>query len=183
MALCWLVMVDAYLRPSEAVDLKSGQVIPRQRGLGHGLHHTALHLNPDYLQRPSKTGELDESVLLSREWVGRALEKHAQSIPYGRRLWDFNLEQLRKEFLASATTAGVQFLNPVLYMGRHSGASLDRLERRYSLEEVRKRGRWRSQATVARYEKKALIQDVLHRMRAVDKAFCKRAAEGIMRAL
>ena len=75
-------------------------------------------------------------------------------------------------------------MKPVLYMGRHSGASLDRLERRFSLEEVRKRGRWRSTASVARYEKRALVQDVLFRMKISDKVYChraERAIEGVLR--
>ena len=69
-------------------------------------------------------------------------------------------------------------------MGRHSGASLDRLEWRFSLEEVRKRGRWRSSASVARYEKRALVQDVLFRMKTSDRAYClraERAIEGVLR--
>ena len=79
MALCWLIMIDAYLRPSEACELRVAQVIPRQAG--KGLGKTALHLNPDYMQRLSKTGELDESVLINRDWLGQLLESYAKRRP------------------------------------------------------------------------------------------------------
>ena len=177
MALCWLIMIDAYLRPSEACELRVAQVIPRQAG--KGLGKTALHLNPDYMQRLSKTGELDESVLINRDWLGQLLESYAKQRPQEGRLWPFLLPELRKEFMQSAEKAGVKFLHPVLYMGRHSGASLDRLEGRLSLAEVMKRGRWRATSSVARYEKRALVQEVLHRMRTGDKAYCLRAEAAI----
>ena len=74
----------------------------------------------------------------------------------------------------TADRASVSFLSPVLYMGRHSGASLDRLEERLSLAEVRKRGRWRSETIVARYEKRALVQEVFNRMTARARAVCQR---------
>ena len=79
-------------------------------------------------------------------------------------MWDFNLVELRKHFLTAAHRAGIGFLGAVLYMGRHSGASLDRLEERLSLIEVQKRGRWRSEGSVQRYEKRALVQEVFSRM-------------------
>ena len=60
-------------------------------------------------------------------------------------------------------------------MGRHSGASLDRLDGRLSLVAVMQRRRWRAASPVARYEKWALVQDVLHRMRTGGKAYCLRA--------
>ena len=72
------------------------------------------------------------------------------------------------------TGMGVTFLKPVLYMGRHSGASLDRLEERLSLAEVRERGRWRCEGSVARYEMRALVQEVFNRMTARARAVCQR---------
>ena len=148
------------------------QVIPGQPGTA--MARTALHLNPAYRGKYSKTGELDDIILVSRPWLCELLEKYLKSRPAGGRLWTFNLAQLRKEFLVAADRAGVAFLRPVLYMGRHSGASLDRLEERLSLAEVRKRGRWRCESSVARYEKRALVQEVFSRMSARARSVCQR---------
>ena len=118
---------------------------------------------------------LDESVLIARGWIGIALEAHARRRA-GARLWTFDLAELRHDFLRLAAAAGVAFLRPVLYMGRHSDASLDWLENRCSLAEVRQRGRWRAASTAARYAKKALVQEFLLRMRAADRVYCRRVA-------
>ena len=126
------------------------------------------------MQRLSKTGELDESVLINRDWLGQLLEAYAKQRPPEGRLWPFQLPELRREFLQSAKKAGIEFLDPVLYMGRHSGASLDMLEGRLSLAEVMKRGRWRATSSVTRYDKRALVQEVLLRMRTGGKAYCLR---------
>ena len=158
MALCWLMMVDCYLRPGEAVDLKPSQVIPGTPDTA--MDRCALHVNPDYRQKYSKTGELDESLLVSRRWLGRAIEQWAMRRKGEAELWPFTLAAIRHEFVKHALALGLAALKPVLYMGRHSGASLDRLENRYGLSEVQRRGRWRSTSSVARYEKHALVQQV-----------------------
>jgi len=162
MSLCWLIMVDCYLRPGESVDLTPVQIIPGSAGTA--MDRCAIHLNPDYRKHYSKTGELDESLLVSRRWLGKALEVWAERRKHLEQLWPFTLVDLRAEFLKHAKVLGLLPLRPVLYMGRHSGASLDRLENRYNLSEVQKRGRWRSSSSVARYEKHALVQEVFRNL-------------------
>ena len=75
-------------------------------------------------------------------------------------MWDFTLAQMRIIFLEAAARLHLEKFRPVLYMGRHSGASLDRLENNISLQEVQRRGRWAAESSVQRYEKRALIQEV-----------------------
>ena len=156
MAVCWLVMVDCYLRPSELIEMKKEQVIPPQPG----MHKVVLLLNPGYEKKFSNTGELDESLQISRGWIGEALLHHWGSRPTRGRLWNFDLAGMRKEFLATCHASGLSHLNPVLYMARHTGASVDRLEDRLSLMEVQRRGRWRSETSVRRYEKRGMVQEV-----------------------
>ena len=43
------------------------------------------------------------------------------------------------------------------YTLRHGGASADRLMDRRSLAEVKRRGRWRSDASLRRYEKSTIV--------------------------
>ena len=92
------------------------------------MDRCALHVNPDYRLKYSKTGELDESLLVSRRWLGRALEHWAQRRTGEAGLWPFTLAAIRSEFMKHARALGLTSLRPVLYMGRHSGASLDQLE-------------------------------------------------------
>ena len=71
MALCWLLMVDCYLRPGEAVALECSQVLPGTR-VRH-MRHTVLLLHPDERGIASKTGEYKtraQAHRCERELVG-----------------------------------------------------------------------------------------------------------------
>ena len=92
----------------------------------------------------------------------------------GLRLFDFNLDQMRWHFVQIAGQVGINQWNPVLYMARHTGASLDRLENRISLEEVRRRGRWAAESSVRRYEKRALVMEVFQSLTPEQKLMCRR---------
>ena len=47
---------------------------------------------------------------------------------------------------------------------RHSGASWDRLQQRRDLNEIQKRGQWKSHASVARYEKATKVMSGYSRL-------------------
>ena len=169
-ALCWLLMVDAYLRPGECIGLRPSQLLKPTAQEHMTNMAIILHRAEDGV--PSKTGAVDESLLVHRPWLSTLLIKYAESRPESGRLWKFDLPQMREKFLDVCLDLELQEWNPVLYMGRHTGASLDRLENRVSLSEVQKRGRWRSTASVRRYEKRALIQEVYNSLSAGTRRFC-----------
>ena len=152
-ALYWITMVDTYLRPSEALRLRAEQILPPAQG----HPRTVIYINPDYLQRPSKTGELNESVDISRQWVARCLVALRCRVSRGP-LWCFDLRAARDAMEACVAKLRIQRLTPVLYSARHSGASLDRYLDRRSIEDVQQRGRWRTFTSVRRYEKKGMVQ-------------------------
>ena len=160
-ALAWLLMVDTYVRPGECVDLTTSQVLPRTNQ--KFMQSVVLLLHPDERGISSKTGERNESLIIRRQWLAELVELWAahRSTP---RMWDFGLLELRRCFLDACRVLCLMEWKPVLYMGRHSGASLDRLEEVHSLAEVQRRGRWRSEASVRRYEKRALTQEVYLKM-------------------
>ena len=77
--LAWLLMVDCYLRPSEALKLRCEQFVLPVRS----RYKVALHLNPRKYRERSKTGELDESVVVSRRWLSDALAVYIGKRPAG----------------------------------------------------------------------------------------------------
>ena len=127
-----------------------------------------MWINPDYEKVFSKTGELDESLHISRAWIGALLVQHLHH-SRGHMLWNFGLAKLCREFLTAAQALCLMHIKLVLYMARHSGSSLDMLEGRLSLQEVQRRGRWRSEASVRRYEKRAMLQQVSSTMSVAQK--------------
>ena len=183
MALYWIMMTDTYLRPSECLRMKCSQVIPPQPG--RGMARVAIIINPGYALQPSKTGELDESLHITRPWVARLiLQHHRCRLRAGyQHLWPFDLGAVRKVFMAAVQALGVGHLSPVLYSARHSGASTDRLEDRLTLLEVQRRGRWRCDSSVRRYEKRAIIQQAAASLPRAMKAQCLRDMEKLPAAL
>ena len=146
-ALAWLLMVDCYLRPSESLKLVRRQMLMPTTSEGMGL--VALHLNPTALGKRSKTGELDESVVVSRPWLSKVIEKFVGNLQR-EQLFPFPLTEMRGMFVRAAGVCGIARFHPVFYMGRHSGASLDRLLGRLPLNGMKKRGRWRTDASIRR---------------------------------
>ena len=68
---------------------------------------------------------------------------------------------------------------PVPYQLRHSGASSDRSSGLRSLDEIRKRGRWRSIASVDRYEKGGRVAEQLNRLAPGTQQYLKQCLEGL----
>eukprot|EP00959_Pyramimonas_sp_CCMP1952_P205859 4305074-Pyramimonas_sp.AAC.1 len=68
-------------------------------------------MNPDYMLRASKTGEIDETATISRRWIGACLVAHASS-RRGRPLWPLMLSQLKDLFDRAAARVGLAPLSP-----------------------------------------------------------------------
>ena len=149
MAVWVLLTFAAYLRPSECMGLLSEDLVPPTRNI---TGFWTLIVCPQEREARTKTGAADDSVLLDSEqllWLGDLLAVLADR-PRGRKVWDFTYPELVVQFRRAASLAGVA---AVPYQLRHSGPSWDRLKNLRSLEEIQKRGRWVSFASVRRYEK------------------------------
>ena len=170
LAVFWLMMVDTYLRPGEAHRLSKGQVFPPQAK----MPKVTIHINPDYMKRPSKTGEMDETVDVARPWLAALIVQLGVGDPTDP-LWDFTMTDAKRAFDNAAASLDLGKLQLVLYTARHSGASIDRFTGRISLQEVQRRGRWRQPNSVRRYEKRGLIQTVWSGMSERARKYCLQA--------
>jgi len=157
MAVFIRLMFDTYLRPSEAYRLTAGSVIrPRPDGaLGYG--HWALIVNDACFDRPGKTGEMDESVIVDNQSIWPLLEAlvHGKCPIDG--LWTFAPDEVRSMFRRAAAALGLE-TELTLYSLRHGGASDDLLSLRRTRKEVKDRGRWRTDQSLLRYAKRARMQ-------------------------
>ena len=84
---------------------------------------------------------------------------------------------MSKKFLRAATKVGLKNMGLVLYSLRHGGASDDTLRKARPLNEVKKRGRWRADSSVRRYEKKGSVQAVLALLIQMAVNFCDASME------
>ena len=174
MAILTLVSVDGYLRPCDAFPLTAGQLLPPAVGVSP---HWALLLHPSESGEVGKTGESDDTVVLDSphlQWLNPMFEVlHAQ--PRDKLLFPFGYAAYVSEFKKSATMLGVK--NAVPYQARHSGPSIDLALRRRDLKAAKKRGRWRTDKSLRRYEKAGRLQLVADRWSAAQRAHFNRSMD------
>ena len=76
----------------------------------------------------------------------------AAKLPTGARLFPFTHQQFCRAFRAGAEKAQVAQLEAIPYSLRHAGPSHDKLSRKRTIADIKKRGRWRTNQSVRRYE-------------------------------
>ena len=72
---------------------------------------------------------------------------------------------------------------PQLYQLRHTGASSDFASQRRTLPEIKRRGRWRAESSVRRYEKGGRLTDLLARLPAPTRKYALRCSRMIQYVL
>ena len=156
------VQYDAYVRPGVLVDLHVGNVIPPSPGAGRRYRRWALKLAPQEDLVPTKTGMYDDSVLiadLGKPWLEKVMaaltdrarakagKGNCRSLLFPR----LDLASYERIFREARFHLDLRVpFSP--HVVRHSAASNDRFHGRRSLQEVKKRGHWQADRSVARYE-------------------------------
>jgi len=163
MSLFTIIMVATYARPSELLRARKKDFVPPASGVSKSW---SLLLAPEEEGTPSKVGEFDDTVSLDADYLGEWLDVALRKFLGVRdesSAWPFTYH----EYLHAIHKAA--FLLQVVvtpYMGRHSGASIDRARAiaglgGRSLMEVKKHGRWASDRSVRRYEKHARLAQTM----------------------
>ena len=161
-----LVATSGYLRPGERLNLLRCDMVEPLPKLGDAYGHWNIVLgSTDRLQpQPTKTGIYDDAVILDHRelaWMNPLLRRLVQRGPSDEYLWSFDEIEYRREFERAAVKAGLGHLHLVPYSLRHAGPSWDSLVHKVPQREIQRRGRWRSAASVVRYERSARVLSVL----------------------
>ena len=192
MALVTLLTFVCYLRPGVASRLTEEQFTEPSKKLAKGgargpQHYWTLNLHPREWEQCSKTGTWDETVEVNDQceldWIsdclyaklGRDRPRASRSRGRGRALpacqedgtpmMEYSHAQWSQAFSLAFKALGVPPNSAAhLYRLRHGGASHDVARRLRSLDEVQKRGAWRSTASVARYAKPGRINEQIRAM-------------------
>jgi hypothetical protein len=120
----------------------------------------SLLLHPEERGCASKTQSFDDTVTMENKiypWIALVVKavaaKNSQEM-----MLQHSYQEFVKEFRRAAVKIGLGSLVP--YQARHSGASIDKLSARRTQLEIKKRGRWKSDASIARYEKAGRLAQV-----------------------
>lgn len=180
MALFLLTSVSSYARPSELLRMRVFGLVRPMTGITSSW---ALLLSPQEGGKASKTGDFDVSIYMDSPWMTPWAFPMFQKLKQGHPeepLWDFNYDEYSREFNKAAAHLGLE-VTP--YQTRHSGPSIDRSRRLRSQAEVQKRGQWKTQKSVQRYEKSARLAatfDALPADLQTHCQLCERELTGIM---
>ncbi len=156
--LAFILGVDAYLRPCELLSLRGRDVIHPSPP---SFPHVAVVVKDADWRSTTKTGTTDESVRMDKLETGRVFKELliplAKSRPPASYLWTFNYKDMLRVFNAALVKLNIKG-RWELYAMRHCGPSNERADNLRTLEESKRRGRWKSESSAARYEKHASLQ-------------------------
>ena len=145
-------------RPGELLALTPERLIQPRPDAGRYAKHWPILLAPSDSLVAGKTGEFDETLRLDwdeLDWLHPVLLMLSRR-QRGKSVWPFNAKEVRTMFADAAKDTLTSVLAATPYSLRHGGASHDALTGRRPLGEIKKKGRWRSDASVRRYENSAL---------------------------
>ncbi|CAK0875323.1 unnamed protein product [Prorocentrum cordatum] len=157
------LQTDAYTRPSEAVELRRGQILPPSPAAKLGARY-GIVIAPSERCGGAKTGGQDDNLLVgdvARPWLTDVLRILRQpKAANSQELFDFTLLEYEREIKKAADRLGYSPLGMRPHVFRHSKASNDKVHNRRTLKEIQKRGRWVSSASVARYDGALVLQEL-----------------------
>ena len=164
-ALYLFMQFRTYIRPGAFAKLLVKQLIPPALAAGLVCSHWCVNLSPVEDCVPGKTGLFDESIMWDTElWTGALFQRLIHGRPPAALLWPLDHGDIIVLFKNVCQQLGMACLQPCLYSLRHGGASQDLLSRCRTLEEVKKRGGWRSDASLRRYGKDAKLTAELNKI-------------------
>ncbi|CAK0857017.1 unnamed protein product [Prorocentrum cordatum] len=156
-AACVVLSMVFYMRPGEWGRVRVKHAIAPRASGSQALRQWALVLHPRDGEeaRPSKTAEFDESLVLDLTcdlWLGGVLRSLTAAKPPDAALFSFSVEEFAEIFRRAVRRLGLEPA-PMPCLLRHAGASRDFVNGLRPLSEVKRRGRWKTDASVRRYEK------------------------------
>ena len=177
-----LVQLDTFARPSEILQVRKCDVIrPTSK---HCRFWGIIFGNSERFDR-TKTGLQDDTVLLDS--TDRAFAKNLLQMLFnytknsqGRIFGNYTLQQYEAAMQRARVAAGLGSFQLTPHTVRHSGPSIDSLQKTRLPEEIMARGRWKTLKSIQRYQKPG---QMLARMGKIDKEIWDKASEAVPEVL
>ncbi|CAK0900339.1 unnamed protein product, partial [Prorocentrum cordatum] len=174
--LCLLTMFVCYFRPVDVHSLREEDLVPP----GGSSSHWVLNVHPARRGETSKVGVSDEALLLDSPYLpglGPALHRRRRGQRLAK-LFEVSERELSMQWGRSQEQLGLlPSQRRRLYQIRHAGPPHDILMGVRTLLDVKRRGRWSSDATVKRCEAAGVVQQEWAKLSTAQQAAASRAAE------
>jgi hypothetical protein len=142
------LIFDCYLRAGDWAKLRKEDCFVSDGKL-------ALILGSAERGEKAKTG-YNQGVVIDSTIVADELRARVETLASGEFIFPCSADVFRKEWSRAAKSCSLEWIGPPHDL-RHGGASRDVEEKSRTLEEVRRRGRWKSLESVQRYTKTWLL--------------------------
>ena len=157
-----LLQLDAYLRPSELLNLRPTDVVrPCPEAGRHYSENWGIIVGNAERAEVTKTRQVDDHIVISgtpRWWAPGLLSKLlSKARSDSTLLHGLTLPQLEALYRRASVHLGLTGFDLTPHSARHAGPSSDMLSQARTLAEVKKRGRWSSDKSVARYAKQGRL--------------------------
>ena len=182
-----LMCVAFYFRPGEVMRLRGCDLVEPlpSAGPAHARWSITMHVYEDEQSLPSKTNEYDESLQLDLpkyQFLAPVLMQLKRTTAPRGSLWKFDQREFASLFREAGLKLGLS-PPPMLYQLRHSGASLDFAAGDRDLLGIKRRGRWRSDTSLRRYEKGGRVTSQLQSLPHAVRAYALESARRLLGVL
>ena len=193
-AMCLLIQLDTYMRPTAAIELRwSSVVIPfgALGGLGSAdssVNKWAFVLGNSDLGETTKSGTIDDTVLLgtdTRDFIVDVWERYAEKYyADGARIFPgLTLSKYEKLFTKAGKLSNTAALHVTPHVVRHTAPSHDFLVGSRTIPEIKARGQWAHDASVRRYQQSGRLLLQSQKLSAAQVQLCTRASASLFDAI
>ncbi|CAK0804389.1 unnamed protein product, partial [Prorocentrum cordatum] len=167
-AACAVLSMVFYMRPGEWGRVLARHAAPPRAAGSLAPRHWALLLHPHEGEeaKASETAEFDESLVLDLDcdqWLSGVFHRLVAGRSGDEPLFPIAATEFATLFRRAARRPGVT-PDPVPHLLRHTGASRDFVNQLRPLREAKRRGRWKTDASVRRYEKGGRLSEQFARL-------------------
>ena len=185
-AVVTVLLFDTYCRPGEMLGLVREHLLRPVRRVGAHYNKWGLVICPQEELKGTKTNKRDDSVIIGindRAWVAELCPEIWRLAKKGESLFDMSLATLERLFREACSALELKKLRITPHSLRHGGPSTDRYRGHLNLLEIKRRGRWASEASVVRYERHAKLLRQLGKLSPKQQAAARKAAREVPRKL
>ena len=178
-AIAMALQFHTYMRPSEVITLQHHQLCPPVKGGMHAYDQWAVILAPQDLKTTTKTGEVDDSILIDNRicpWLSQVLSLLHKPGSRTAVFPGLSLSKYEDHFKQAMAAMGLP-LSVTPHVVRHSGPSNDFYHRRKTIKQIQKQGRWAAFKSCRRYEKSGLIMQAWSQLTLHQKSQATAAAK------
>ncbi|CAK0911875.1 unnamed protein product [Prorocentrum cordatum] len=188
----WLLF-EIYGRPGEIHGLRLQDVVPPAPSASGAHRYTSVTLHAPEVGDVSKTGEFDAAIRLDLErraglaaaLLAMAAARRRAGAPPWAPLFAVDQRSVANAWRGAVTALGLRKLGAChVYQLRHSGPSHDYAYAAglRDLEQIRRRGRWKSWSSVRRCEKGGRLTEQLHKLGGPQREHAEACARLLSRA-